>query len=41
MDPGERDEALALLARCDQTDPIVVDLTRMLERMRVPAQRAG
>ena len=34
MDPGERDEALALLARCDQTDPIVIDLTRMLERMR-------
>jgi hypothetical protein len=34
MDPGERDEALRLLARCEQSDPIVSDLRNMLERMR-------
>ncbi len=35
LDEGERDEALALLARCDQDDPVVRDLTAMVTHIPV------
>jgi hypothetical protein len=36
MDEGERRKALALLSHGDQSDPLVPELTRILEGMRAP-----
>ena len=39
MDEGERRRALALLSRVDQSDPLVPELTRILEGVRAPPTR--
>jgi hypothetical protein len=38
MDRGERDEALSMLGRADQTDPVVQALTTVLRRVEPPAR---
>lgn len=41
LDESERREALALLARCDQDDPVVRDLTATLEHVTVSQNRGN
>jgi hypothetical protein len=41
LDPAERDQILALLARCDQSDPVVRDLARIVARAEPSGEGAA